>query len=96
MSKNAYTKGVVLIRCDGCNNLHLIADHLGWYDSQNPPGSIEDIMKRKGEEVVRLGTNEVEDILRKDGKQVEVGENGEGLLEVLDESVFEFVKVDKE
>ncbi|KAI9104526.1 DNL zinc finger-domain-containing protein, partial [Phlyctochytrium arcticum] len=47
MSKKAYQTGVVIIKCDGCSNLHLIADHLGWYDSQNPPGTIEQILKRK-------------------------------------------------
>lgn len=48
MSKHAYTKGVVIIKCDGCSNHHLIADHLGWFDSQKPPGTIEDILKRSG------------------------------------------------
>ena len=32
-SKDSYYKGVVLIRCDGCNNLHLIADNLGWFEN---------------------------------------------------------------
>jgi hypothetical protein len=55
MSKHAYEKGVVLIKCDGCKNLHLMADHLGWFDTtQKKPGTIEDIMKAKGETVQRL------------------------------------------
>ncbi len=60
MSKHAYTKGVVIIRCDGCQNLHLMADHLGWFDSQSPPGTIEDILKRSGKEseIKRLTVNE--------------------------------------
>ena len=58
MSKHAYEKGVVLIKCDGCSNTHLIADHLGWFDSQKGPiGTIEDIMKEKGESVKRLSFN---------------------------------------
>jgi hypothetical protein len=56
MSKHAYEKGVVIMKCDGCNKLHLISDHLGWFDSQRRVGTIEDIMKSKGasKEITRL------------------------------------------
>lgn len=54
MSKQAYNTGVVLIKCDGCKKTHLIADNLGWYDSQKPPGTIEEILAAKGEKVERI------------------------------------------
>ena len=54
MSKTAYQKGVVLIKCDGCEHTHLIADHLGWFEHGKPSGTIEDILARKGEKVTKM------------------------------------------
>ncbi|ESW15725.1 hypothetical protein PHAVU_007G096700 [Phaseolus vulgaris] len=48
--RESYEKGVVVARCGGCNNLHLIADHLGWFGE---PGSVEDFLATRGEEVKR-------------------------------------------
>lgn len=48
MCRESYEKGVVVARCGGCNNLHLIADHLGWFGE---PGSIEQFLAARGEEV---------------------------------------------
>ena len=50
MSKDAYEKGVVIVKCGGCKSLHLIADHLGWFDSTRKIGTIEDILREKGRE----------------------------------------------
>ncbi|KAF3319894.1 DNL-type zinc finger protein [Carex littledalei] len=47
-SRESYEKGVVVTRCPGCNNLHLIADRLGWFGE---PGSVEDFLAVRGEEV---------------------------------------------
>ncbi|AET37795.1 Zim17p Ecym_2037 [Eremothecium cymbalariae DBVPG len=49
MSKQAYTKGTVLIQCPGCTNRHLIADHLKIFNDNHI--TIEDIMRSKGESV---------------------------------------------
>ena len=48
-SKDSYEDGVVLLRCDNCDSLHLIADNLGWFSDGKL--NIEDIMKEKGEGV---------------------------------------------
>ena len=54
-TKKSYEEGVVLVRCEGCNNLHLVADNLGWFedDGVNRGRSItvESLLKEKGEEV---------------------------------------------
>ncbi|XP_076952278.1 uncharacterized protein LOC143625952 [Bidens hawaiensis] len=42
ISKECYEKGVVVARCGGCNNHHLIADHLGMFGDKC---SIEEIKK---------------------------------------------------
>lgn len=56
MSKLAYTKGVVLIECPGCQNRHLIADNLGWFrDSRT---TVEDLIREKGEAVRKIVVDE--------------------------------------
>lgn len=48
-TKQAYHKGVVLVRCDGCSAVHLLADNLGWYGDEKK--NVETMMKEKGQEV---------------------------------------------
>lgn len=55
ISKHAYYKGVVLVRCPCCEKLHLIADRLGWFDDESV--DVESILAAKGE-VVRVATHE--------------------------------------
>ncbi|PAA79203.1 hypothetical protein BOX15_Mlig020231g2, partial [Macrostomum lignano] len=52
-SRVAYDRGVVIIRCDGCQNLHLIADNLHWFDHVGGR-NVEQILRERGEEVRRL------------------------------------------
>ncbi|TPP60011.1 DNL-type zinc finger protein [Fasciola gigantica] len=42
-SKKAYLHGIVIIRCDGCENLHLIADNVGWIKDDR--WRLEDVVK---------------------------------------------------
>ncbi|KAH7669603.1 mitochondrial protein import protein ZIM17 protein [Dioscorea alata] len=48
LCRESYEKGVVVARCEGCSNLHLIADRLGWFGE---PGSVEDLLAAQGQDV---------------------------------------------
>ncbi|XP_029056459.2 DNL-type zinc finger protein-like [Osmia bicornis bicornis] len=54
ISKVAYERGVVIIRCDGCKNNHLIADNLGWFEELQKNNNIEKILAAKGETVRKI------------------------------------------
>ena len=60
MSRKSYEKGVVLIRCDGCANLHLVADNLGWFRDQKT--NVVDILREKEEEVQTLSDVDMLDL----------------------------------
>ena len=54
-NKNAYHHGVVLIRCDGCDKLHLIADNLGWFRDEKV--NIEDLARETGQQFLKIEDN---------------------------------------
>lgn len=52
ISKHAYRKGTVIVRCPGCNSSHLIADNLDWIGDVGLDESfknLEEYMERQGE-----------------------------------------------
>lgn len=52
-SRLAYTKGTVIIQCDGCRNHHVIADNLGWIQKMEGRRNIEEVLKDKGIKIKR-------------------------------------------
>jgi hypothetical protein len=50
--KVTYQRGVVIVRCEACKTLHLVADHLGWFEGAQK--TIEEMLALKGENVRKI------------------------------------------
>lgn len=67
-TKDSYEKGVVLIQCPGCKNLHLVADNLGWFQSGK---NVEELLKAKGKTVKHV--NDVTELSEEDFERLKNG-----------------------
>ena len=71
-TENAYLHGVVMVRCPGCKNLHLIADRLVWFDDTDSQHfDLSSLERMTGQKVKRVGDDNVwevslEDLVGKD------------------------------
>jgi hypothetical protein len=49
ISKQGYYYGSVIVRCPGCKGLHMISDHLGWFDQGVK--DVEEVLRARGEAI---------------------------------------------
>jgi protein import protein ZIM17 len=63
-TEQAYTNGVVLVRCPGCENLHLIADRLGYFQEEH--WDLESLVQQKGEKVRTVTDDDVWELTLED------------------------------
>ena len=74
-TENAYLHGVVMVKCPGCQNWHLIADRLGWFDdTDSQKFDLTTLERMTGQKVQRVGEDNVwqvslEDLVGKDKMQ---------------------------
>ena len=54
-TKKAYNESVVIIKCQNCEENHLIADNLGWFRDEKV--NIESLAKETGDVAVRVNNS---------------------------------------
>ncbi|XP_078686023.1 uncharacterized protein LOC144918833 isoform X2 [Branchiostoma floridae x Branchiostoma belcheri] len=58
ISKVAYTKGVVIVKCSGCDNNHLIADNLGWFSQEQGRRNVAAVLAGREDQVLKSSLDE--------------------------------------
>jgi protein import protein ZIM17 len=70
-TERAYNHGVVLVRCPKCDNLHLIADNLGYFTDDKDGWNIEKLKDiSEQENVLVSGDDEVLELAYEDSLDV--------------------------
>ena len=85
-SASSYETGSIVVRCEGCQSLHLLVDHLKFFDAMET-FDVETLMAERGRRVVRLS-----DVLKRTervGQALAAGDVGEDVQEELAEVAYE-------
>jgi mitochondrial protein import protein ZIM17 len=64
ISKQSYHQGCVVVKCPGCANMHLIADHLGVFEDKG--WTIDKFLAEHGEKVKVVTEDNVMELTSKD------------------------------